>query len=292
MKIGIDSYCFHRYFGEVYPSQIRPETQLTLEDFLKRAVELEVDGVSLESCFIPRFDSDYLAEIKAFLDEHNLERVYAWGHPMGLEGGRNPKAFDEMIESLSRAQAIGAGVMRVVGSNRRLMDDRHLMDDSRAQQLERLTELFAEAAKVAEEFDIRIAVENHNDYTDDEFLHLLEDVGSPYMGLTYDTGNFVRMLIDPLKAMKKLKRYVFATHLKDLKPERGLPVDLWHFFACTAIGAGLIDNLEIAKELKGVGYEGLLAVEIDYLHAEYENNEDRAVAESVRELRRISRELG
>ena len=285
MKIGIDSYCFHRYFGEVYPSQIRPETQMTLEDFLKRAVELEVDGVSLESCFIPRFDSDYLAEIKAFLDEHNLERVYAWGHPAGLEGGQNPKAFDEMIESFSHAQTIGARVMRVVGCNRRLMDD------TRAQQLEKLTELFTDAAKVAEEFDIKIAVENHNDYTDDEFLELLEDVDSPYMGLTYDTGNFVRMLIDPLKAMKKLKRYVFATHLKDLKPEKGLPVDLWHFFACTAIGAGLIDNLKIAKELNEVDYEGLLTVEIDYLHAEYENNEDRAVAESVRELRCISQEL-
>ena len=286
MKIGIDSYCFHRYFGEVYPSQTRPETQLTLEDFLKRAVELEVDGVSLESCFIPRFDLDYLAEIKGFLDEHNLERVYAWGHPKGLEGGRNPKAFDEMIESFSHAQAIGARVMRVVSSNRQLTDD------TRAKQLERLTELFAEAAKVAEDIDIRIAVENHNDYTDDEFLQLLEDVDSPYMGLTYDTGNFVRMLIDPLKAVKKLKRFVFATHLKDLKPERGLPVDLWHYFACTTIGAGLIDNLAIAKELKGVDYEGLLTVEIDYLHAEYENNEDRAVAESVKELRRISQELG
>ena len=310
MKIGIDSYCFHRYFGEVYPSQTKPQTQLTLEDFLRRAVELQVDGVSLESCFIPRFDSDYLAEIKAFLDENKLERVYAWGHPMGLEGGRNPKAFDEMIESFSLARAIGARVMRVVGSNRQLMGDRHPMGDchlmgdlhpmgdrhpmvgTRAQQLEKLTELFTEAAKVAEEFDIRIAVENHNDYSDDEFLRLLQDVDSPYMGLNFDTGNFVRLLIDPLKAMKKLKSYVFATHLKDLKPEKGLPVDLWHFFACTAIGAGLIDNLEIAKELKGVGYEGLLTVEIDYLHAEYENNEDRAVAESVRELRRISQELG
>ncbi len=283
MKVGIDSYCFHRYFGEVYPTQIKPETKLTLEDFLKRAVELEADGVSLESCFIPRFDTDYLLEIRAFLDTHQLERVYAWGHPVGLEGGRNPRAFDDMIASFSHAQAIGAKVMRVVSSNRQLVDE------TRPQQLEKLAELFGKAVKVAEEYEIKIAVENHNDYTDEEFLRLFERVDSPYLGLTFDTGNFVRMLIDPLKAMRKLKRYVFATHLKDLKPEKGLPVDTWHYFACTAIGAGLIDNLEIAKELKSVDYQGLLTVEIDYLHAEYENNEDRAVAQSVTELKRISR---
>jgi hypothetical protein len=26
MKIGIDSYCFHRFFGEVYPQQQQPPT--------------------------------------------------------------------------------------------------------------------------------------------------------------------------------------------------------------------------------------------------------------------------
>src|SRR5512143_2800503 len=89
MKIGIDSYCYHRFFGEVYPHQKKPPKQMTLEDFIKRAHELKVDGVSLESCFIPRFDASYLSEIKGMLDEYKLDRVFAWGHPDGLEGGRN-----------------------------------------------------------------------------------------------------------------------------------------------------------------------------------------------------------
>ena len=36
MKIGIDSYCYHRYFGEVYPVQAAPDTTMTIEDFLAR----------------------------------------------------------------------------------------------------------------------------------------------------------------------------------------------------------------------------------------------------------------
>ena len=59
MKVGIDSYCYHRMFGEVYPDQQKPPPRkLTLEQFIDRAKELGVDGVSLESCFIPRFDAE------------------------------------------------------------------------------------------------------------------------------------------------------------------------------------------------------------------------------------------
>ena len=40
MKVGIDSYCYHRFFGEVYPQQVPPQRKMTLEDFLDRANEL------------------------------------------------------------------------------------------------------------------------------------------------------------------------------------------------------------------------------------------------------------
>ena len=34
MKIGIDSYCYHRFFGEVYAPQRRPAEQMTREGFI------------------------------------------------------------------------------------------------------------------------------------------------------------------------------------------------------------------------------------------------------------------
>ena len=54
MKVGIDSYCYHRFFGEVYPDQKPPAKNMTMQDFLTRAREHGADGVSLESCFFPR----------------------------------------------------------------------------------------------------------------------------------------------------------------------------------------------------------------------------------------------
>jgi sugar phosphate isomerase/epimerase len=285
MKVGIDSYCYHRFFGEVYDDQEKPSKSMTLEDFIKRAHELEVDGVSLESCFIPRFDDAYLGEIKDMLDKYNLDRVYAWGHPDGLEGGKNKKAYEEMIEHIDHAKAIGAKVMRVVGSSLMFRFEPH------APQIERLSEMFSEAVKVAEKYGIKLADENHIDFNPDEMLQIIHNVNSPNFGINFDTGNFMRVLADPIEGMEKLAKYTFATHVKDLKPQKGQPVSSWHFFACTPVGDGLVDNQKLAQLLKDAGYEGFLAVEIDYLHPDYNNDEDAAVAKSVKTLKNIANSL-
>lgn len=282
MKVGIDSYCYHRFFGEVYPQQQKPEKEMTLEDFLRRAKELDVDGVSLESCFIPRFDSSYLSEVKGMLDEFGFDRVFAWGHPDGLEGGKNEKEYDEMIKSFDYAKQIGAKVMRVVGSSLMFRFEPH------GPQIDRLTKMFSEAVKVAEEYDIKMAVENHLDFASDEFVTLFDNVNSPYLGLNFDSGNFLRLLDDPIQGLEKLAKYAYATHIKDLRIQKGVPANEWFFFSCTPVGDGVVDNQKLAQLLKDNDYEGFLAVEIDFLHPDYNNDEDAAVAQSIKELKRIA----
>lgn len=282
MKIGIDSYCYHRFFGEVYPEQQPPPRRMSLEDFLRRARDLEVDGVSLESCFFPRHDWSYLASLKKLLDEYGLERVYAWGHPDGLEGGTNKEAYDDMIASIERAKAIGADVMRVVGSSLKFRKQPH------EPQITRLSQMFSEAVQIAEKYGIRMAVENHIDFTADEMLQLLTTVSSPYLGINFDTGNFLRLLDDPIKGMEKLAKYVYATHIKDLKPQKGVAADEWYFFSSTPVGDGIVDNLHLARLLSRAGYQGFLAVEIDFLHPDYLADEDRAVTKSIQELKQIA----
>lgn len=283
MKIGIDSYCYHRFFGEVYPQQRPPDRAMTVEDFIHRAHELRVDGVSLESCFLPRQDSAYLHDLAQMLDGFAMERVYAWGHPDGLEGGTNRHAFREMIAGIESAHQIGAKVMRVVGSSLRFRHEPH------APQLDRLRVMFGEAVKAAEDFGIRLAVENHIDFTSNEMLELLDSVGSPYLGINFDTGNFLRLLDDPVEGMNKLADRVYATHIKDLKIQRGVPAGEWYFFSSAPVGDGVVDNDKLIAKLRSAGFDGVLAVEIDFLHPDYNNDEDAAVARSVEELRRLVR---
>jgi hypothetical protein len=47
MKVGIDSYCYHRFFGEVYPMQSAPLHRYTMDSFLNRANDLGCDGVHI-----------------------------------------------------------------------------------------------------------------------------------------------------------------------------------------------------------------------------------------------------
>ena len=208
MKVGIDSYCYHRFLGEVYPHQNAPDKQMTMEDFIKRAKELDVDGVSLESCFFPRFDSGYLSEVKSMLDEFNFDRVYAWGHPDGLEGGKNEAAYDEMVDHIEYANAIGAKVMLVVGSSLMFRFEDH------GPQIEKLSRMFTNAMKVADNYGIKLADENHIDYNADEMLELIHNVNHPNFGINFDTGNFLRVLDDPIQGMEKLARFTFSTHVK------------------------------------------------------------------------------
>lgn len=282
MKVGIDSYCYHRFFGEVYPDQKPPAKNMTMQDFLKRAKELKVDGVSLESCFFPSTDEAFFKDLKAQLDEYKFDRVYAWGHPDGLERGQNWTAYDEMVASVPRAKAIGADVMRVVGSSLMFRHEPH------GPQIKALIKMFKKAVKVAKDYGVKMAVENHIDFTADEILQLLEGVDSEYFGLNFDTGNFLRLLDNPVKGMEKLAPHVLATHVKDLMPDKNFSPTDWHFFAGVPVGKGLIDNEKLAKLLAKANFKGFLAVEIDHPHTDWTEREDEAVALSIKELKRIT----
>jgi len=282
MKVGIDSYCYHRFFGELYPDQDKPAKSMKLKDFLDRAKELKVDGVSLETCFLESTEKSYLEELNVMLDEYGFERVWAWGHPLGLERGLNPGAFNEMKSMIPLAKTIGADVMRVVASNRRFRHENH------KEQLDRLLVQFKEAAKIAGDYGVRLALENHQDFTVGEILALIEDVASPYLGVTYDNGNSVRLLEDPVQSMELLAKYTFAVHMKDVavNNKEAKPTD-WFFFSGVPIGQGVIDNLGMLKVLSKAGFNGLLAIEIDHPHHDWRDREDEAVALSVEGTRRL-----
>jgi sugar phosphate isomerase/epimerase len=283
MNIGIDSYCFHRFFGEVYPGQPAPATTMTLDDFLAMATAFNVDGVSLESCFFPSMEESWFAALNAKLDAYDLQRVYAWGHPSGLEDGTNRAAFDDMVAQIRNAALVGARVMRVTPGPGAL----DYRTTPRQPRLEVLARWFREATPAAQRYGVRLAAENHGDYTADELLWLVEAVDSPAFGVTFDTGNFLRVLDDPVRAMEKLAPYTFATHIKDLAVRQGSSPAAWYFFSSTPVGDGLVDIAAIIGLLQAAHYDGLLAVEIDHLHPQYGDDERSAVAQSIRALRRI-----
>jgi sugar phosphate isomerase/epimerase len=283
MKVGIDSYCYHRFFGEVYPDQPAPRKRWTFLDFVKHAVELKVHGVSLESCFFESLDKNYLAATKAVLDEEKLERVLAWGHPDGLEAGRNEKAWREMNALIPKAQFMGADIMRIVASSLRFRYEPH------APQIKAVAKMLKESARIARDCGVTLALENHIDYTSAEIMEILERVGSDSLKVNFDTGNTLRMMENPVEAARRLGPHTVATHTKDVDACRHVAPEEWFFFSSVPVGTGLIDMPGVVRALKAAGFNGVLAVESD--HHKDNQDEDKLVAKSIAYLKKLLHEL-
>jgi 3-oxoisoapionate decarboxylase len=283
MKTGIDSYCYHRYFGEIYPDQTDPGKRWTFLDFVNRAIELEVDGVSLESCFFESFDEGYLGDMKAVLDKKQLERVLAWGHPDGLEAGRNEKAWRQMNALIPKARYLGADIMRIVASSLRFRNEPH------APQIKAVVKMLRESVRIARDENVVLAIENHIDYTSSEILEIIERVGSDFLKVNFDTGNTLRMMENPVAAARRLGPHTVATHTKDVEACRHVAPEEWFFFSSVPVGTGLIDMPGVVKALQESGYTGVLAVESDH-HKDHQD-EDKLVAKSIAYLKKLLREL-
>ena len=279
MKLGIDSYTYHRFFGDWYPDlQVDPGRRMTVFDFLDRARELGVAGVSLESCYLPA-DDVFIDRLRAALDARGLERVWAWGHPSGLKSGADHDAAQDLIRHLEIARRLGARVMRICGGGRRTRPA------SWPEHKAALVRMLGPLTEQAAAHGVVLAIENHIDLLADEMVELLTTIDSPWLGVCFDTANNVRMFEDPVEVARKLAPFARAAHVKDIIAHRGDP-KTFGFWPSVPLGRGLVDLPAILRLLQAARFDGLLALEIDYLAPAYvEAGEDAAVAESIAWLR-------
>jgi len=94
---------------------------------------------------------------------------------------------------------------------------------------------------------------------------------------------------NPVKAAEILAEHIVFSQIKDLKPQKATPIDAPDFWLSTPLGEGYVDNASIVQVLKDHNYDGLLAIEIDTLHPDYQlNREDHYVDTSIKYLTQIS----
>ena len=280
MKLAIDSYCYHRYFGECYPGLQRdPGRRMTVWDFIERARKLAVQGVSIESCFLPPINDQLLGRLRDKLDEYRFDRVWAWGHPDGLRSGSDEAAARDLVRHLAYAKRLGARVMRIVGGSRRTRPS------SWSVHKRRLGRMLARLVGPAEEHGVVLAIENHIDMLSAELGDLITSIDSPWLGVCFDTGNNLRLFEDPVTVAETLAPFARATHIKDIGVLRGNPKE-FAFWPSVPLGRGLVDLKAVLRALRKARYKGLLAIEVDVLHPDH-GEEDRAVAGSVRHLREL-----
>ncbi len=279
MRIAIDSYCYHRQFGDWYPGlQADPGRRMTVWEFLDHAALLRVQGVSLEACYLP-LDPASIGRMRDVLAERGLEAVWAWGHPDGLASGTAPEAVEDLRRHIALARDVGATVMRICAGSRRTRPA------SWAEHRARLLPMLRPLVEEAERQGVVLAIENHIDLLAEELAEIVTEIGSPHLGVCLDTANNLRMFEDPVEVARILAPFTRATHVKNIGARRGADPRSFAFWPSVPLDAGLVDLEQVLRLLHAAGYDGLLALEIDYLDPAYGEDEEPAIRRSLDWLR-------
>ena len=258
MQVGIDSYSYHRRYGETRPGEtpVAEPWPLRAEPVLDHAVALRVDALFLETCYLPEPD----ALDRASQRRDGLRIAFSWGHPWpagrfhGLEGGRSYGAEQELGRWIEAAARFGHDVLRITAGSPASRGD-----EPAAVLVERLVGPLRRAADHAAERGVRLALENHGDLRVADILGLLARVDRPGLGVCLDNVNLIRVGDDMAEGTRALAPHTLLVQLKD--HEDGDPT-VWGGPVCTALGEGVADLDGLLAILAAAGFDGPVCVEL------------------------------
>ena len=261
MQVGIDSYSYHRRYGEARvgeaPSSFTP-WPLEPEPVLRHARSTGADIVFLETCYLP--DPDLIDA--AMLAPAGPTRVgFSWGHPWpsgrfhGLDGGRYYGAELELRRWVDAASRLGQDVLRITGGSPASRGD-----EPADVLVERLVGPVRRAVAYAADHGVRLAIENHGDLRVDDILALIDAVAATGpLGVCLDNVNLIRVGDDMADGTRALAPHTLLVQLKD--HEAGDPT-VSGGPVCTALGEGIADLDGLIAILADAGFDGPVCVEL------------------------------
>lgn len=272
VSVGIDSYTFHRFFGEITKWEEPSQEQWKLHDFFEFADQQSVSFVSLQTVYLQKEIDTYKEDIKNWLATPNRTVVFTWGHPNGFDGGRKPEMLLDALYFLQVSHELGLPQMRIVLGN-------HWNFDMPVQErLETLRPLVKSLLVAAENFGIKISIENHADFQAVQIMKLIEEFNSPNLGMCLDLANVLRVGENPEQLLRDFNLdKVFMIQAKDVQIIEGHqhPTGWWpsQFFGSGDVG--LSNCMEILKEKN---FNSPVVAEISNLFTDLEVKEVAAQA--------------
>jgi sugar phosphate isomerase/epimerase len=190
---------------------------------LSRAAELGCTALQIrETPMDPRIQQDLRRRAES-LDielEGSARGIFV---PLGETPGSNTA---DLRDQVAAGKAVGMTVLRSGYGRLTLATTRYAAERNADQQLSHMVACLREAAKVAEEYEMPLAVENHCDFTGRELAAVLSEVDSEWIGCAMDTANGFTVYCDPNDDVEALAEFTFTTHMKDMKmvptPMKGL----------------------------------------------------------------------
>ena len=258
MLAGIDSYSYHRRYGEIRPGESAPAAEpwpLVPQPVLDHADAVGADVVYLETCYLPEPEL-----IDARMLGARARVAFSWGHPWpdrvhGLEGGRSRAAEEELARWIDAAARLGHDTMRITAGSPVSRGD-----EPAERLIERLVDPMRRAVDRATDRGLRLALENHGDLRAHDILDLFDRVDrGDALGVCLDNVNLVRVGDDMAEGTRLLAPHAMLVQLKDHAPG---PLTVPGGPVCRALGDGVADLPGLIAILAAAGFDGPVCVEL------------------------------
>ncbi|MBN3520106.1 sugar phosphate isomerase/epimerase [Algoriphagus lutimaris] len=204
-------------------------------DLIKHCKEIGAGGVQVG---VNGWASDFAKKVRDVREKSDL---YLEGSIRLPQTSGQVPLFEK--EVLAGKEA-GAEVLRTVCLNGRRYENFHSEKEFLEFKAGALMALSL-AEPIVRKHQMKLAVENHKDWTASELAEIILNLGSEWVGVTVDFGNNVALLEDPITVIETLAPMAFSTHVKDMGVQE---YEQGFLLSEVPLGTGIID-LKKAVEL-------------------------------------------
>lgn len=222
-------------------------------------------------------DDAYAAHITDYSKEKGVQISSLAYYPNTMDGNleKREAAVTHLKNLIQASHKLGVGMVTTFIGR----DQTKTVEEN----LELVKEIWPPIIKLAEENDVKVAIENcpmlfgpdqwpggQNLMTTPKIWRkVFEILGSDNLGINYDPSHFVWQMIDYIKPIYEFKDKIFHVHYKDIKvyPDRlddcGIMAYPLDFMSPKLPGLGDVDWGKYVSALTDIGYDGCTCIEVE-----------------------------
>jgi sugar phosphate isomerase/epimerase len=256
MPFGVAAYSFPFSRGTLQrdgrPAFPRP---LHAPDLIALATEHHLSGIEIPLAgMLPDLSNGSIDQLRAMLGSANL----------GLVADTGIVDVATLSQQLPAAARAGAKVVRATLSS--------ILEGARAglpggwdAYMAEIRRRLIELRPLLEEYDLTLALENHQDATSDDLIGLCQ-AGGERVGITFDVVNPLAVGEEPFAFARKAGALIRNVHIKDYQI---YPTDSGYRLVRAAIGHGVIDWAAMLQLLREVAPQATYHIELAALYGRH-----------------------